>query len=282
MLLPKKDREERAIRRFLQYYNQANGTSYEIKEWLDRTPSIGQELQGPIPDCLCVDAVSGDEMVIEHTMLTGEQDLKLTQGAEKFLADVRTQLSCKLPGVFLLHDWGVNAIWFTAKNRERKIAELCEAILKVAPTLADGEEASLYQPFPVKLRKEEVHKVKTNCALVWVSPESTYSTHENQLDQQFGLVLNEANRKFAGYTDKQTILLVNIWETGLDYEEFKRELFEEIDLKVYSNIKNIYLSELKVSQTHRYTTYGREAKRNTALWSAHPSLEAARPLIQML
>ena len=120
MLLPKKDREERAIRRFLEDYNQANGTSYEIKEWLDRPPRSGQELQGPIPDCLCIDPPSGNEMVIESTMLTGVQDLKLTQGAEKFLADVRTQLSCKLPGVFLLYDWGVNAIRFTAKNRERK------------------------------------------------------------------------------------------------------------------------------------------------------------------
>lgn len=243
MLLPKENREERAVRKFLQYYNQANGTSYEIKEWLDRPPRIGQELQGPIPDCLCVDAISGAEMVIERTMLTGEQDLKWTQGAEGFLADVRTQLSCKLPGVFFLHDWGVNAIRFTAKNRRQKIAELCQAILKVAPTLADGEEASLYQPFPVKLRKEEAHKVKTNCALVWVSPEGTYSTHENQLDQQLGQVLNEANRKFASYSDKQTILLVNIWETRLDYEEFKKELLEEIDLKAYSNIKHIYLSE---------------------------------------
>lgn len=244
MLLPKKDREERAIRRFLQYYNQANGTSYEIEEWLDRTPSIGQELQGPIPDCLCVDAVGGAEMVIERTMLTGEKDLRFTQGAEKFLADVRTQLSCKLPGVFFLHDWGVNAIRFTtAKNREQKIAELCQAILKVAPTLAEGEEASLYKPFPVKLRKEEAHRVKTNCALVWVSPEGAYSTNENLLDQQLRQVLNEANRKFMSYIDQQTVLLINIWETGLDYEKFRKELLEEVDLKAYSNIKHIYLSE---------------------------------------
>ena len=243
MLLPKENREERAVRKFLQYYNQANGTSYEIKEWLDRPPRIGQELQRPIPDCLCVDAISEAEMVIERTMLTGEQDLKWTQGAEGFLADVRTQLSCKLPGVFFLHDWGVNAIRFTARNREQKIAELCQAILKVAPTLAEGEEASLYQPFPVKLRKEEAHKVKTNCALVWVSPEGAYSTNENSLDQQLRQVLNEANRKFTSYIDQQTVLLINIWETGLDYEEFRKELLEEVDLKAYSNIKHIYLSE---------------------------------------
>jgi len=244
MLLPKKDSEERAIRRFLEYYNQANGVAYKIKEWLDRAPCIGQELQGPIPDCLCVDAVSGAEMVIERTMLTGEKDLRLTQGAEKFLADVRTQLNCKLPGVFLLHDWGVNAIRFTtAKNREQKIAELCQVILKVAPTLAKGEEASLYQPFPVKLRKEEAHKVKTDCALVWVSPEGAYSTNKNPLDRQLRQVLDEANKKFTSYTDKQTVLLINIWETGLDYEGFEKELFEVVDSKEYSNIKHIYLSE---------------------------------------
>ena len=127
VLLPKEDREERAIVIFLEYYNQANGTSYDINEceWLDRQPRIGQELQGPIPDCLCVDIVNGTEMVIERTMLTDGQDLKLTQGAGKFLADVRGRLSGKLPGVFLLHDWGVNAIRFTAKNRERKIVQLC-------------------------------------------------------------------------------------------------------------------------------------------------------------
>ncbi len=243
MLLPKKDSEERAIRRFLQYYNQANRTSYRIKEWLDRPPCIGQELQGPIPDCLCVDAASETEMVIERTMLTGEQDLKWTQGAEKFLADVRAQLSCRLPGVFFLHDWGVNAIRFTAKNRKQKIAELCQAILKVAPTLAEGEEAWLYQPFPVKLRKEIACKVKTNCALVFVSPEGACFTNENQLDQQLRHVLSEANKKFTSYTDKQTVLLINIWETGLDYEEFAKEVFEGVDLKEYSNIRHIYLSE---------------------------------------
>jgi hypothetical protein len=176
-------------------------------------------------------------------MLTGEQDLKLTQGAEKFLADVRTQLSCKLPGVFFLHEWGVNAIRFTAKSRKQKVAQLCREILIAAPMLAEGEEVPLSHPFPVKLRKEESHKVKTNCALVWVSPEGAYSTNENQLDQQLRQVLNEANRKFTSYTDKQTVLLINIWETGLDYEEFENELSEKVGLKEYSNIKHIYLSE---------------------------------------
>lgn len=242
MLLPKEDREERAIGIFLEYYNQANEKSYRIKEWLDRPPRIGQE-QGPIPDCLCVDTVSGTGMVIERTMLTGVQDLKLTQGAEKFLADVRTQLSCKLPGVFLLYDWGVNAIRFTAKNRERKIAQLCQEILTVAPMLAEGEEAPLCQPFPVKLRKEEACKVKTNCALVYVSPKGAYSTNENQLDQQFRQALNEANKKFRSYTDIQTVLLINIWETGLDYEEFETELLKSVDMEEYPNIKHIYLSE---------------------------------------
>ena len=243
MLLLKEAREERAIGIFLEYYNQANGTSYKIKKWLDRQPRIGQELQEPIPDCLCIDTVSGTEMVIERTMLTGVQDLKLTQGTEKFLADVRTQLSCKLPGVFLLHDWGVNAIRFTAKNRERKIAQLCQEILAVVPMLAEGEEAPLSQPFPVKLRKEEACKVRPHCALVYVSPEGAASTNEDQLDQQFRQALKEANEKFHSYTDIETILLMNIWETGLDYEEFKTELFERVDMEEYPNIKHIYLSE---------------------------------------
>lgn len=243
MFLAKKDREEKAIGRFLEYYNQANKMSYEIKEWLDRPPRIGQELKGPIPDCLCIDKSSGAEMVIECTMFTGEHELKLTQGVEKFLADARTQLTCKLPGVFLLHDWGVNVIRFTAKNRERKIVQLCQEILRVAPMLTEGEEASLYQPFPVKLRKEEACKVKTRSALVFVSPDGTYSTNENQLDQQFRKVLNEANKKFRSYTNTQTTLLINIWETGLDYEEFETGLFERVGMEEYPNIKHVYLSE---------------------------------------
>ena len=245
VLLPKEDREERAIGIFLEYYNRANGTSYDINEceWLDRQPQIGQEQQGPIPDCLCMDAVNGTEMVIERTMLTGAQDLKLTQGAEKFLADVRGRLSCKLPGVFLLHDWGVNAIRFMAKNRERKIAQLCQEILAAAPMLVEGEEIPLSQPFPVKLRKEEAHKVKTNCALVWISPEGAYSPNKNQLDPQLRQVINEANKKFTSYADKQTVLLINVRETGLNYEEFQTELFEGVDLEEYSNVKHIYLSE---------------------------------------
>jgi len=243
MLLSKEDREERAIGVFLDYYNQANGTSYRIKQWLDRPPRIGQEPQEPIPDCLCIDAVSGTEMVIERTMLTGVHDLKLTQGAERFLADVRNQLSCKLPGVFLLHDWGISAIRFTAKNRESKIARLCQEILTVAPMLAEGEEAPLCQPFPAKLRKEEACKVKTNCTLVWVPLGGAYSANENQLDQQFRRVLNEANKKFRSYTGIQTVLLINTWETGLDYQEFEAELLESVDMEEYPNIRHIYLSE---------------------------------------
>lgn len=245
MLLPKEDREERAIGIFLEYYNQANGTSYDINEceWLDRPPRIGRELQGPIPDCLCIDAVNGTEMVIERTMLTGGQDLKLTQGAEKFLADVRDRLSCKLPGVFLLHNWEVNVIRFTAKNRERKISQLCQEILAAAPMLAEGEEVPLSQPFPVKLRKEEACKVKTNCALVWVSTEGAYSPNKNQLDQQLRQVIDGANKKFTSYTDKQTVLLINIWEIGLDYEEFETALFKGVVMEEYPNIGHIYLSE---------------------------------------
>lgn len=237
VLLPKEDREERAIWRFLEYYNQVRGTSYEIQEWLDRPSRI----RGPVPDCLCIDAVNGTEMVIERTMLTGEQDLKLEQGARKFLADVRDRLTCKLLGVFFLHDWGINAIRFTVKNREQKIAELCHAILKIAPTLSEGEEASLCRPFPVKLRKVGAHKVKTNCALVWFPPEGA-SSNKNRLEQ-FRRALNEANSKFASYSDKQSVLLVNIFETGLDYQIFKTALFESIDMGDYPNIKHIYLSE---------------------------------------
>lgn len=245
VLLPKEDREERAIGIFLEYYNQAYGTSYDINEceWLDRSPRIGQKPQGPIPDCLCIDAINGTEMVIERTMLTGEQAFKLTQGAEKLLAEVRDRLSRKLPGVFLLHDWGVNAIRFSARNREGKIAQLCQVILATAPMLVEGEEVTLSQPFPVKLRKQEACKVKTNCALVWVPLGGAYDSNKNSLDQQLRHVLNEANKKFTSYADKQTVLLINIWETGLQYEYFKSTLFKGLVMEEYSNIRHIYLSE---------------------------------------
>jgi hypothetical protein len=240
MLLRKEDREERAIGIFLEYYNQVNGTCYTIKEWLDRPPPI----QGHVPDCLCVDTVSGTELVIERTMLTGERDLKLEHGAEKFLADVGNQLACKLPGVFFLHDWGINAIRFKGeRNREQKIAELRQAILKIAPTLAEGEEASLRQPFPVKLKKVEAHKMKTNCALYWSPPQAVYAPNKNRLDKQFMRVLEEANGKFTSCSDKETVLLINIWETGLDYHIFKTELLESVEMGKYPNIKHIYISE---------------------------------------
>ncbi|MBI4332376.1 MAG: hypothetical protein HY673_13970 [Chloroflexi bacterium] len=242
MIRPKEEREEIAIGRFLEYYNKANGTSYEIEkcEWLDRLPRRGHEGQRPTPDCLCRDGVNGTEMVIERTMLTGEQDLKLTQGAESFLADVRDQLACKLPGVFLLHDWGVNAITYTTKNRGKKINQLCEAVLAAAPMLPEGEEVQLEIPFPVKLKKEEPHKVKTDCALIPFPPDC--STDKNQPDQQLVRVLDEGNKKFAAYSGAETVLLANIWETGLTYELFKKECFEKVTMEEYPDIKHIYLS----------------------------------------
>lgn len=244
VLLPKGDREGSAVKRFLEHYNQVNGTAYKIKGWLDRPPLIEQGMQkGSIPDCICIDAISETAMVIECTMLTGDRDLNLTQGAKRFLADVRARLLCKLPGVFLLHDWGVDAIRFTSKDREEKIDQLCQVILEKAPMLAEGKEVTLSQPFPVKLRKEEACKVKSNCALAWVPPRGAYPPNEKQLDRQLRYVLDEANKKFTSYADKQTVFLINIWETGLDYEEFETELSKGIDMEEYSNVKHIYLSD---------------------------------------
>ena len=239
LILPREEREERAIGIFLEYYNQTHGTSYKVSKWLDRSPQKGQKPPGPTPDCLCIDSDNKIEMVIERTMLTGKQDLKLTQGAEKFLTEVQERLNCKLPGVFLLYDWGVNAIEFTNKNKEMKINQFCQEILAAAPKLVESEEVPISQPFPVKIRKEEAHKVKTNCALFWFPLRSKRATNKKQLEQ----VLEETNRKFTRYTDKQTVLLINIWETGLNYERFEEELFKGVVLGKYPNIKHIYLSE---------------------------------------
>lgn len=238
-LLPKKDREERAVQRLLEYYNLTYGTSYEVSEWLDRSPTVDAKAHGPIPDCLCTDAINGSEMVIERTMLTGGRDLKLSEGAQRFLEDVRERLTCKLPGVFFLYDWGVDAMHFTTQNREKKIAEFCQEILAAAPKIAEGNEVTISQPFLVKLRKEETERVRTDCGLVWVLPEVPRSPKVKQLAQ----ILDEANRKFACYSDRQTILLINIWETGLDYRGFEEKLFQQIAMEKYPSIKHIYLSE---------------------------------------
>jgi hypothetical protein len=66
---------------------------------------------------------------------------------------------------------------------------------------------------------------------------------KTSLTSNLGKSLNEANRKFTSYRDKQTVLLINIWETGLDYQIFKTVLFESVDMAKYPNIKHIYLSE---------------------------------------
>lgn len=239
-MLPRENREERAVERFLEHYNQVNGTSYQNIQWLDRTPRIGEGQQGPIPDCLCKDQVSGAEMVIERTMLSGEKVLRLEAGANEFLTEVRRRLECKLPGVFLLHDWGVDEIRYRSNTREEKITQLCQEILRVAPTLAEGEVAQLEQPFPVKLRKEEAWNTRTNCALVYtplVNIVSPVGRH------QLKKVLDEANEKFINYIHISTVLLINIWATGLDYKAFKEALFQSVDMREYPNIEQIYLSE---------------------------------------
>jgi len=240
-MLSKDKREERAVSRFLEYYNQVHETSYSGTniDWLDRKPRIGQWQQGPIPDCLCKDPASGTAMVIEYTMLASKEGLKRTEGACKFLAEVRIRLERKLPGVFLLHDWGVDEIKYKSNTREEKISQLYQEILRVAPTLAEGEEAQLCQPFPVKLRKEEASKVRTNCALIYFLPSRAPSADCHRLKG----ILSEADRKFASYSHLLTVLLINIWETGLDYEAFKRELFQSVDMEAYKNIKQVYLSE---------------------------------------
>jgi len=239
-MLPREKREDEAVKRFLEHYNQVNETSYQIIRWLDRTPQIREEQQGPIPDCLCKDQVSGAEMIIERTMLADEKVLRLEEGANKFLTEVRRRLECKLPGVFLLYEWGVDEIRYRSNTREEKITQLCQEILRVAPTLAEGEVAQLEQPFPVKLRKEKAWQVTTNCDLVYTSlSNNAFPVGRHQLEE----ILDEANKKFINYIHISTVLLINIWATGLDYETFKKELFQSVDMREYPNIEQIYLSE---------------------------------------
>lgn len=242
-MLPKEERENRAVGKFLEYYNQTNDTSYRIVEWLDRAPRNRLGQQGPIPDCLCGDKNSGKQMVVERTMLTGEQDLELIRGAEQFLGDVSNQLKCKLPGVFRLDDWGVNEIQYTHNNRQQKINRLCQKISDIAPTLATGEVASLSDPFPVKLIREATDRLVAKSALLYNIPDCACVKDRRQLSKKLQHVLIEANKKFQGYTENPTVLLVNIWETGLDYGYFKAEIFSRVNMGNYPNIMYIYLSE---------------------------------------
>lgn len=245
-MLPREEREERAVGKFLEYYNQTNNTSYQVVKWLDRAPHLRSEQPGPIPDCLCRDENSRKQMVIERTMLTGEQDLELAKGAEQFLSDVSTQSKGKLPGVFRLDDWGVNAIHYTANNRQQKIDQLCQQILNIAPTLTEGEVVCLSDPFPVKLIKlvrEDADRLVTKSALLYDIPNCLSTNDKQPLVQQFEHVLSEANKKLQSYTEIPTVLLLNIWETGLDYQYFKAEILSRVNMEDYQNITHIYLSE---------------------------------------
>ena len=245
-MLPREEIEERAVGKFLEYHNQTNNTSYQVVKWLDRAPHLILEQPGPIPDCFCRDENSRKQMVIERTMLTGEQDLELTKGAEQFLGDVGTQLKGKLPGVFRLDDWGVNAIHYTTNNRQQKIDQLCQQILDITPTLTKGEVVSLSDPFPVKLIKlvrEDADRLVTKSALLYNIPDCVCAKDRQVLTKQLQDVLSEADKKFQSYTQIPTVLLLNIWETGLDYQYFKAEIFSKVNMKDYPNIMHIYLSE---------------------------------------
>lgn len=245
-MLPREEREERAIGKFLKYHNQTNNTSYRLVKWLDRVPHHKSEQPGPIPDCLCKDENSGKQLIIERTMLTGEQDLELVKGAEQFLCDVSTQLKDKLPGVFNLDDWGVNAIHYTANNRQQKIDQLCQQILDTAPTLTEGEMTCLSDPFPVKLiklAKEDADRLVTKSVLLYTIPACAYAKDRQILSKQLEDVLIGADKKFQRYTKIPTVLLLNIFEIGLDYGYFKAEVFSKVNMGNYPNIMHIYLSE---------------------------------------
>ena len=115
--------------------------------------------------------------------------------------------------------------------------------MAAAPKMAEGEELILSHPFPVTLRIEEARKVKTHSALVWILPRGSRPRHDIQLVEQLEQVLLEANRKFKHYSDQPTALLINIWETGLEYETLEKELFEVERMIEHPNIGHIYLSE---------------------------------------
>jgi hypothetical protein len=115
--------------------------------------------------------------------------------------------------------------------------------LDIAPTLTKGEVVSLSNPFPVKLVREDADRLVTKGALLYNIPDCASTNDKQQLSKQFQHVLSEADKKFQSYTEIPTILLLNIWETGLDYQYFKAEIFSKVNMEDYPNIMHIYLSE---------------------------------------
>ncbi len=176
-------------------------------------------------------------------MLANTKDMERGQLSARFLSEVKERLRGNLQGIFRLYDWDIETISYNANNRTDQIEQLSQAILNAASTLGNGVAVKLNHPFPVKLMKLESHGISEESELLCTYPASEPSLQGQRLQQQFKKVLEEANRKFERYTSMPTFLLVNIFETQLDYQEFNMDVAECIDMEQYPNIMNIYLSE---------------------------------------
>ena len=231
--MKKKEQEKRIIDHFLEYYNETKGAHY----WDVREPDV-DDRESKQPDYVCRDAVTGEEIVVEITQLPGPRDPKWTAGAREFLRDLRSRLEGELPGTFVLvPDVGVERIEYRQATREPMLEQLCQGILNVAPTLTEGESATLSQPFLCKLRKLRVEGSR----LLRVGPTYTiWPENDPETKMQFQQAIYEANEKFMGYSSTLTILLVGIWETGCEYGEFA-EILPSINRETYPNVKHIYL-----------------------------------------
>jgi len=228
----KEQQEKDLINHFLKYYNESTKTQYDLT---DKKPDKNNQTTKQ-PDFVCKDAVTGEKIVIEISRLSGSKDWKWDTSASQFLGEVSSRLKGKLPGTFLLLPV-IEIIKFNQKNKKPMMDQLCEKILACAPALAGGEEATLSEPFACRLRKYK----EDGSQLGVETPYQTLGGPSiEEIRCQFEQVLDEANEKFRDYSDQPTILLLGIWEAGVDYDMFVK-LLPIIDMNKYKDVKHVYL-----------------------------------------
>ena len=226
----KGQQEEDLIKHFVQHYNETNRTSYEYDHKPDVTDRTTKR-----PDYVYKDHTTGQKIAVELSRLRGPIDWKYDKTARKLLDEVRSRLEGKLQGTFLLRS-GFNEIDVNRENWKSTVEQLCQQVMIHAPCLAEGQETTFRTPFECTLRKMKTQGselgAETPFIVLGFDPDMTRKQLEETID--------EANEKFKDYSDLLTAVLLGIWETGVEYDEFVG-LVQGIDMNRYKNVKHVYL-----------------------------------------
>ncbi|MEE8374149.1 MAG: hypothetical protein V3R87_10555, partial [Dehalococcoidia bacterium] len=181
------------------------------------------------------DHTTGQKIAVELSRLRGPIDWKYDKTPGKLLEEVRTRLGGKLQGTFLLLA-GFKKIKVNQKNWKSTVEQLCQQVMTHAPCLAEGQETTLHIPFECTLRK-----MKTQGSTLGVEPPFiVHGFDPDMTRKQLEETIDEANEKFKDYSDLLTIVLLGIWETGVEYDAFA-ELLPGIDMNRYKNVEHVYL-----------------------------------------